>query len=83
MVNINKVKRLSKEKGIKQGFLCSQLGMTYAYLNDVAKGKSTMSDDRIKKSLMSSAQPTNTSPTKPTTQNRKIKKRPKSHRMQT
>lgn len=49
MVNINKVKRLSKEKGIKQGFLCSQLGMTYAYLNDVAKGKSTMSDDRIKK----------------------------------
>ena len=49
MVNINKVKRLSKEKGIKQGFLCSQLGMTYAYLNNVAKGKSTMSDDRIKK----------------------------------
>ena len=49
MVNINKVKRLSKEKGIKQGFLCSQLGMTYAYLNDVAKGKSPMSDDRIKK----------------------------------
>lgn len=47
MVNINKVKRLSKEKGIKQGFLCSQLGMTYAYLNDVAKGKSTMTDDRI------------------------------------
>lgn len=49
MVNINKIKRLSKEKGIKQGFLCSQLGMTYAYLNDVAKGKSTMSEERIKK----------------------------------
>lgn len=49
MVNINKVKRLSKEKGIKQGFLCSQLGMTYAYLNDVAKGKSTMPEERIKK----------------------------------
>lgn len=47
MVNINKVKELCKTKGVKQGFLCSQLGVGYSYLNDVTKGKNTMSDERI------------------------------------
>lgn len=48
MVNVLKIKSLCKEKGIKQGWLCQQLGLAYVYLNDVAKGKSAMPDDRIR-----------------------------------
>ena len=47
MVNVNKIKELCRTKGVKQGYLCSQLGVGYSYLNDVSKGKNTMSDDRI------------------------------------
>lgn len=49
MVNINKIKELCKNQGIKQVFLCEQLGLQKVYLNDVARGKSTMSDERIRK----------------------------------
>lgn len=40
MVNINKIKELAKSKGIKIGFICSELGFTNTYLNDIEKGKS-------------------------------------------
>ena len=47
MVNINKVKDLSKSKGITSAFICNQFGLGRGYLNDVAKGKTIMPDDRI------------------------------------
>lgn len=49
MVNINKIKDACKTKGIKQGFLCSQLGVAKGYFNDVERGKNSMSDERIAK----------------------------------
>ena len=49
MVNINKIKDMCKAKGIKQGYLCSQLGVAKGYFNDVERGKNTMSEDRIHK----------------------------------
>lgn len=49
MVNIPKIKALCKEKGIKQGFICAQFGVGASYFNDVAKGKNTMSNERIAK----------------------------------
>lgn len=49
MVNITKIKTLCKERGIKQGFICTQFGVGSSYLNDVSKGKNSMSDERIAK----------------------------------
>lgn len=49
MANINKIKDLCKKNGIKQGYLCDVLGLQKVYLNDVARGRSSMSDDRIQK----------------------------------
>lgn len=49
MVNIDKIKSLCKQKGIKLKYLCDQFGVAQVYLNDVAKGKNTMSEDRIMK----------------------------------
>ncbi len=47
MVNVNKIKSRAKEKGIKIGFLCEQVGMKDTYLADVARGKNRMTDDRL------------------------------------
>lgn len=49
MVNITKIKTLAKAKGIKQSYICDRLGMKKCYLNDVERGRNTMSDDRILK----------------------------------
>nr|DAI29759.1 MAG TPA: ESX-1 secretion-associated regulator [Caudoviricetes sp.] len=49
MVNINKIKELCKNHGIKQSFLCEQLGLKKVYFNDVAKRNGEMPDDRIRK----------------------------------
>lgn len=49
MVNVNKIKALSKEKGVKQGYLCEQLGKHFTYLNDIAKGKTSMPLESIEK----------------------------------
>ena len=49
MVNINKIKDTCKTKGIKQGYLCAQLGVAKGYFNDVERGKNSMSDERIAK----------------------------------
>jgi repressor LexA len=48
MVNITRIKELCKQKGIKQKYLCEQFGVASVYLNDVQKGKNTMSEDRIR-----------------------------------
>ncbi len=48
MVNIAKIKTLCISKGIKQKYLCEQFGVGATYLNDVSKGKNTMSEDRIR-----------------------------------
>lgn len=47
MVNVDKVKAVAKQKGIKIGYICEQLGMATSYLSDVSRGKNSMSDDRI------------------------------------
>lgn len=49
MVNVNKIKSRAKEKGIKIGFLCEQVGMKDTYLADVARGKNRMTNDRLSK----------------------------------
>ena len=49
MVNINKIKELCQSRGIKQTYLCEQLGLQKVYLNDVAKRGGKMPDDRIRK----------------------------------
>lgn len=49
MVNINKIKDTCKTKGIKQGYLCAQLGVAKGYFNDVERGKNSMSEERIAK----------------------------------
>lgn len=49
MVNVDKIKSLAKSKGIKYSYICEQLGLQKGYLNDVASGKTTMSDERIRK----------------------------------
>jgi transcriptional regulator with XRE-family HTH domain len=47
MVNIDKIKTLAKSKGISISFICEQFGAGRGYLNDIARGKNSMSDDRI------------------------------------
>lgn len=47
MVNTTKIRDLCKKKGIKQGFLCEQLGLGRTYFNDIDRGKNTMPDERI------------------------------------
>ena len=49
MVYINKIKTLAKNQGITIAFICKQLGNGRGYLNDVANGKNTMPDERIRK----------------------------------
>lgn len=47
MVNINKIKELAKKKGISITYICKQFDVGPGYLNDVARGRNTMSDERI------------------------------------
>lgn len=49
MVNVTKIKALAKSNGISQTHICAQFGLKPCYLNDVASGKNSMSDDRIYK----------------------------------
>lgn len=49
MVNINKIKALAKSKGISITYICEQFGTGRGYLNDVARGRNSMSDERIRK----------------------------------
>lgn len=47
MVNVDKIKSLAKEQGIKLGFICSQLGLTESYFRSVKQGKNKISDERL------------------------------------
>ena len=49
MVNVSKIKDMCKMRGIKQGYLCNQIGVGYTYLNDIASGKNRMTDERLSK----------------------------------
>lgn len=47
MVNISKIKDLAKSKGISVAYICEQFGTGRGYLNDVARGKNSMSEERV------------------------------------
>lgn len=47
MVNINKIKNLAKEKGLKIKYICDQLGLSDTYLSNVKNGKDRMTDERL------------------------------------
>ena len=49
MVNVDKIKTLAKQQGLKIGYICDQLGMKDTYLADVARGKNSMSEERVYK----------------------------------
>lgn len=48
MVNINKIREICKEKGVKLSWVCEQLGLQRTFLNNVERGKASMSDERLK-----------------------------------
>lgn len=47
MVNIDKIKSLTLNKGWSLSFLCSKLGKSTSYFNDLRYGKAKISDDRL------------------------------------
>lgn len=47
MVNIDRIKELAKERGIKIKYLCSKLGLAETYLSNVKNGKDRMTDERL------------------------------------
>lgn len=47
MVNTTKLRNMAKAKGIKLSFLCEQFGLHRSYINNIERGKATMSDDRV------------------------------------
>ena len=49
MVNVTKIKELAKSKGISVTYICDQFGVGRGYLNDIARGKNSMPEDRIMK----------------------------------
>lgn len=49
MVNVDKIKNLAKEKGIKIKYICAQLGLSETYLSNVKNGKDRMTDERLEK----------------------------------
>ena len=49
MVNVAKIKELAKSKGISVTYICEQFGTGRGYLNDVARGKNSMSEERVYK----------------------------------
>lgn len=48
LVNIDKIKTLAKEQGIKLSFICSKLGLSgRTYFQDIKKNKSDIPDARL------------------------------------
>lgn len=47
MVNVTKIKDLCKARGIKQSYICEQLGLARTYFNTVQNGRSSISDERL------------------------------------
>ena len=48
MVNIDKIKELSQEKGLSLSFICKKLGVARVYFNDIIKTQRDIPDDRLK-----------------------------------
>lgn len=49
MANIDKIKSLAREQGIKIKYLCSQLGLSETYLSNVKNGRDHMTDERLER----------------------------------
>ena len=49
MCNIDKIKTLAREKGVKIKYICSQLGLAETYLSNVKNGKDRMTRERLEK----------------------------------
>ncbi len=47
MVNVNKIKRLSKQHGISLSFICGKIGVAKVYFNDIEKSGRDIPDDRL------------------------------------
>ena len=47
MCNIDKIKSLAREKGVKIKYICAQLGLAETYLSNVKNGKDRMTQDRL------------------------------------
>ena len=47
MCNIDKIKTLAREKGVKIKYICSQLGLAETYLSNVKNGKDRMTQERL------------------------------------
>ena len=47
MANIDKIKQLAREKGLKIKFICQQLGLSETYLSNVKNGIDRMTDERL------------------------------------
>ena len=45
--NIDKIKALAKEQGVKIKFICSKLGLAETYLSNVKNGKDRMTMERL------------------------------------
>jgi transcriptional regulator with XRE-family HTH domain len=48
-VDIDRVKQLIKDKGLKQKHICAQLGLSETYLSNVKNGKDKMTVERLNK----------------------------------
>lgn len=49
MANIDKIKALAREKGIKIKYICSTLGLSETYLSNIKNGIDRMTDERLEK----------------------------------
>lgn len=49
MVNIDKIRALARERGLKIGYIQEQIGVRRTYFAEVKAGKDKMSDERIEK----------------------------------
>lgn len=47
--NIDKIKCLAKERGLKIKFICGELGLSETYLSNCKNGKDRMTEDRLRK----------------------------------
>lgn len=46
-MTIDRIKALTKEKGISLSFICGKLGLARNYLSEVKNGKAKLTDDRL------------------------------------
>jgi transcriptional regulator with XRE-family HTH domain len=47
MCNIDRIKNLARQKGVKIKYICAQLGLAETYLSNVKNGKDRMTQDRL------------------------------------